>query len=155
MNRVQHWEAVRSQIHAHMARREVPADVAVARPDIRPVFRLEEAEPYYGPTRDAREAINAIFGLPSGACQGEWNLALLAQHNLDRLVDALGEDSLDTEARSAIALVLLEHVERSAMQTELVARIRWQLRKEARVQSRMRYWWTHMEGGPAVMEALS
>ena len=155
MNRVQHWDAVRSQIHAQMARREVPAEVAVARPDIRPVFRLEEAEPYSGRTRDAREAINAIYGLPSGACQGEWNLALLAQHNLDRLVDALGEDSLDTEARSAIALVLLEHVERSAMQTELVARIRWQLRKEARVQSRMRYWWTHMEGGPAVMEALS
>ena len=155
MNRMQHWAAVRSQIHAHMARREVRAEVAVAVPDIRPVFRLEEAEPYYGPTRDARETINAILELPSGACQGEWNVALRARHNLDRLVDALGEPSVDTEARSAIALVLLEHVERSAMQTELVARIRWQLRKDTRVQSRMRYWWTHMEGGPAVMEALS
>lgn len=155
MNRVQHWEAVRSQIHAHMARREVPAEVAVAAPDIRPVFRLKEAEPYYGPTRDAREAINAILQLPPSACQGEWNVALRARHNLDRLIDALGEPSLDTEARSAIALVLLEHVERPPVQTELVARIRWQLRKDARVQSRMRYWWTHMEGGPAVMEALS
>lgn len=155
MNRVQHWEAVRSQIHAHMARREVAAECAVAKPDIRPVFRLEEAEPYYGPTRDAREAINDILELPTGACQGEWNVALRTRHNLDRLADALGEPSLDTEARSAIALVLLEHVERSTMQTELVARIRWQLRKDARVQSRMRYWWTHMEGCPAVMEALS
>jgi hypothetical protein len=155
MNRTQHWEAVRSQIHAHMARREVPAEVAVAMPDIRPVFRLEEAEPYYGPTRDARETINSILELPSGACQADWNAALRARHNLDRLVDALGEPSVDAEARSAIALVLLEHVERSAMQTELVGRIRWQLRNDARVQSRMRYWWTHMEGGPEVMEALS
>jgi hypothetical protein len=155
MNRVQHWAAVRLQIHAHMARTEPSPEDAAAAPDIRPVFRLEDAEPYYGPTRDAREVINAILELGSGSCQGEWTRALRSRHNVDLLIDALGEPSVDTEARSAIALVLLEHVERSAMQAELIARIRWQLRKDARVQSRMRYWWTHMEGGPAVMEALS
>jgi hypothetical protein len=42
----------------------------------------------------------------------------------------------------------------SALLTELLARIRWHLRADPAVQSRMRYWWTHMEGSARVMEAL-
>jgi hypothetical protein len=32
-------------------------------PDLKTIFELDEAEPYYGPTPGAAEAINAILGL--------------------------------------------------------------------------------------------
>ena len=59
---------------------------------------------------------------------------------------------------SALALLLLDAIERMAnygpVRTELMSRIRWQLRKHPQVQSRMRYFWTHMDASGAVLEAL-
>jgi hypothetical protein len=154
LRELQHnWEAVRSQINAHMARCDVPCDDdAPSAADLR-IFRVDDAEPYYGPTRGAREAINVLLGLDASANQPEWEAEIVDPAKLERLVDALGESSMDTETRSAIALLLLDGAER--LGTERLAQIRWQLRRDAEVQARMRYFWTHMHGGPAVMEALS
>lgn len=152
------WDSVRAQIMEQMARCD--ADVSEDRltPDEQSIFRADEAEPYYGPTRSASGAINRILGLGHGADQNDWEAELAEHGQTDRLVDALGDPSLDTEARSAIALLLLDHADRLAARgvtaTELLARIRWNLRTDALVQSRMRYWWTHMEGSESVMEAL-
>ena len=148
-----HWEAVRSQINAHMARCETPCDDDAPMPADLRIFRVDDAEPYYGPTRGAREAINALLGLDASANQPEWEAEIADPAKLERMVDALGESSTDTETRSAIALLLLDGADR--LGTERLARIRWQLRRDAEVQARMRYFWTHMHGGPAVMEALS
>jgi hypothetical protein len=95
-----------------------------------------------------------MLGLGAAAGQLDWEAELGKGGQTDRLVAALGDASLDTETRSAIALLLLGHLDRLANATELLARIRWQLRADARVQARMRYWWTHMEGSGAVMDAL-
>jgi hypothetical protein len=150
------WEAVRSQIRQQMARCEVPRYEELLTQHERKIFCVEDAEPYYGPTRDAREAVNLVLGLPPEAAQDEWEAELGMDGQIDRLVDALANASLDTEARSAIALLLLHHLDRGVgSAAELLARIRWHLRADARVQARMRYWWTHMEGSGAVMEALS
>ena len=150
------WEAVRMQIMAQIARCEpTPDEDALSHVDRR-IFRLDDAEPYYGPTRAAREAISALLGLEPEAGQIEWEAELANGRTLGCLVDALGDQSLDTEARSGVALLLLEWIERTATpSTELLARIRWQMRADPRVQSRMRYWWTHMDGSAPVMEALS
>ena len=154
---VQHsWDAVRSQIKAQMARCEAPADADALTPEDRRIFRLDDAEPYYGPTRGAREAINAMLDLGSEAGQIEWEQRLANRYAPERLATALGDHSLDTEVRSAIALLLLDWVDRSERPSaELLARIRWQMRGDPRVQARMRYWWLHMDGSARVMEALS
>lgn len=150
------WEAVRSEIMAQIARCEPAADADALSHEDRRIFRLEDAEPYYGPTRAAREAISALLGLEPEAGQIEWDAELANGRKLDGLVDALADQSLDTEVRSGVALLLLDRVQRTASpSTELLARIRWQMRADPRVQSRMRYWWTHMDGSPPVMEALS
>jgi hypothetical protein len=150
------WDAVRSQIREQMARCDAPRDEELLSHEERQVFRIGEAEPYYGPTRDARVAVNRVLGLEAAAGQDEWQAELGGDGQIDRLVDALGNASLDTETRSAIALLLLDHLDRTVVNaTELLARVRWHLRADARVQARMRYWWTHMEGSSAVTEALS
>jgi hypothetical protein len=94
-----------------------------------------------------------LLGLDASANQPEWEAEIADPAKLERMVDALGESSTDTETRSAIALLLLDGADR--LGTERLARIRWQLRRDTEVQARMRYFWTHMHGGPAVMEALS
>ena len=154
---VQHsWDAVRSEIKAQMARCEAPVDAEALAPEDRRIFRLDDADPYYGPTRGAREAINAMLDLGPDAGQIDWEQALANESAIDRLMSALGDHSLDTEVRSAIALLVLEWVDASDRpSTELIARIRWQMRGDPRVQARMRYWWTHMDAGARVMEALS
>ena len=80
----------------------------------------------------------------------------------DRIEDALGaigDPALDVETRSAFALLLLDAVDRMAaygtVPTELLGRIRWQLRRDPQARSRMRYFWTHMEGSRAVLRTLS
>jgi hypothetical protein len=148
-----HWDAVRSQIDAHMARCDVARDEDAVTAAARHIFRVDEAEPYYGPTRGAREAINALLGLDASANQLEWEAEMSDPAKLERLTEALGDHSLDKETRSAIALLLLDVAER--LGTERLARIRWHLRRDGEVQARMRYFWTHMHGGAAVMEALS
>jgi hypothetical protein len=149
----QGWDAVRSQVMAQLARCDTPRDEQVLTAEERHIFRAGDAEPYYGPTRDARAAVNRIVGLGASAGQLEWEAELGRDGKVDRLIDALADASLDTEARSAVALLLLDSAE--LLRTELLARIRWHLRADARVQARMRYWWTHMKGNGAVMEALS
>ena len=142
-----------------MARCETPADEDLLTPGEQRLFRADEAEPYHGPTRGAGEAISAILGLEPTANQDDWEAGIDKPGRIDRLVDALGDPSLDTEARSAIALLLLDCLDRRVIGgesvIELLARIRWCLRADAQVQSRMRYWWAHMDGSAPVMEALS
>lgn len=144
------WDALRSQL---MARFEPSAQPTVADPEIGPAFRLDDPEPYYGPTRAAREAVNSLLGLEASAGQSEWEAEARDPAKLELLVAALAAAALDMETRSAIALLLLEFAD--GMSSELLTRIRWHLRHDAPVQARMRYWWTHMDGGRAVMEALS
>jgi len=150
------WEAVRSEIMTRMARRDSPGDEDLLTPAERHIFRVDDVEPYYGPGRETREVINVALGLEPAAGQIEWEAELGKDGRIDRLVEALGGGSLDVETRSAIALLLLDHLDRMvANGSELLARIRWCLRADPRVQSRMRYWWTHMDGSSAVLEALS
>lgn len=144
------WDALRSQL---MARFERSADHPRAAPESRPAFRLDDIEPYYGPTSAARDAVNRLLGLGTSAGQIEWEAEAADPARIETLVGALGSPSLDVETRSAIVLLLLEFADR--MSTEMLARIRWHLRRDAIVQARMRYWWTHMEGSSAVTEALS
>ena len=149
------WDQVRSEIMSRMPRCETEGSEDRRTPDLKTTFELDEAEPYYGPTPGAAEAINAILGLERSCSQNEWEAELGKTGTAELLAHALGEASLDTEARSAIALLLLDHADRlPALLTELLARIRWHLRADPAVQSRMRYWWTHMEGSVRVMEAL-
>ena len=81
-------------------------------PDLKTIFELDEAEPYYGPTPGAAEAINAILGLERSCSQNEWEAELGKTGTAELLAHALGEAPLDTEARSAIALLLLDHADR-------------------------------------------
>jgi hypothetical protein len=153
------WDSVRTQIMDQLARCDADMSGDKLTPDEQQLFRTDEAEPYYGPSRGAAEAINGILGLAAGASQTDWETELGERARTYNLVEALGDPSLDTEARSAITLLLLDHADRLATRggtgTELLARIRWHLRADPQVRSRMRYWWTHMDGGAAVMEALS
>jgi hypothetical protein len=153
------WDSVRSQIMDQLARCDTDVPEDRLSPDEQQLFRVDEAEPYYGPTRGAGEAISRILGLAAAASQQDWEAMLNEPGKAARLVDAFEDPSLDTEARSAITLLLLDYADRVATRggsgTELLARIRWHLRADPQVRSRMRYWWKHMDGGAAVMEALS
>ena len=150
------WDHVRSELLDRLARCDVrPAT------DERPMFfaaAAEEPEPYYGPTREARAAVSAILGLPDGAGQQDWQDELKREGKLELAVHALGDAAIDVEARSALALLLLDSVDRMAnygpVRTELLSRIRWHLRQHPQVQARMRYFWTHMDANGAVLEAL-
>ena len=144
---------------AHMARCEAEASEVQLTADEQRIFRVDEAEPYYGPTRAAGEEINRVLGLAPTAGQREWETELGRGRKADSLVDALANPSLDTETRSAIALLLLDHADRAAAggasATELLTRVRWHLRADSRVQARMRYWWSYLEGSAGIMEALN
>lgn len=146
------WDALRSQLLARFERAGQALCAAVT-PEVGRPFRLDDAEPYYGPTRGAREAINGLLGLEAGAGQAEWERQAADPARIEALVDELGNAALDVETRSAIVLLSLGFAE--GMSTELLARLRWHLRRDSVVQARMRYWWTHMDGGRVVMEALS
>lgn len=153
------WDSVRTQIMDQLERCDADASEDKLTPEEQQLFRADEAEPYYGPTRGACEAISRILGLGAAASQQDWEAELSECGKAALLVDALGDPSLDTEARSAVTLLLLDHADRLATSggtaSELLARIRWHLRADAHVRSRMRYWWTHMDGSAAVIEALS
>jgi hypothetical protein len=149
------WDEVRAQIIALMSR----YDSAPNHEPPQPLTSEKGYEPYYGPSRRACAVLNALFGLASECRQPDWESELAAPDKRERAVELLSDESVDVEARSAIALLLLETLERAAIEScadaELVTRVRWQLRRDPRVQSRMRYWWSHMGGGTAVMHALS
>ena len=150
-----HWDELRSELMARL-----PRGVERAEETDRPIFafRAEEPEPYYGPTRQARAAVNAILGLPDAAGQQEQQNALKRSGGLEIAVDALGDEALDGEGRSALALLLLDAIESMAsygpVRADLLRRVRWHLRHHPQVQSRMRYFWTHMDASDAVLEAL-
>ena len=154
------WDDLRSEIMTRMSRCEMPADAA-AGASAQPLFFVaaDEREPYYGPTREARAAVNAMFGLPEGAGQLEWRAELRRGGISDEAIDALGDERFDTETRCAFAMMLLDGIDRMAaygpVRAELLGRIRWQLRQDPQVQSRMRYFWTHMEPSEAVLGTLS
>ena len=149
------WDALRSQLMARLEQQAptaVPAE-QVLRPEELRLFQADSAEPYYGPTREARATINAILGLGGLAGQGEWEAELGNRAKLEALVDALACERTDAETRSAIALLLLDYAD--GLGLDLFARLRWHLRRDAIVQARMRYWWTHMDGAPKVWDALA
>jgi hypothetical protein len=149
------WDALRSQLMARLEQQApAPAEVEhVLRPEELQLFEDDAAEPYYGPTREARAAINSILGLGSLAGQREWEAELGDRAKLQALVDALAGESRDAETRSAIALLLLDYAD--GLGLDLFARLRWHLRRDPTVQARMRYWWTHMDGAPGVWDALA
>ncbi len=153
------WNSLRAQIMAQMARCEAEAGDDRLTSEEQRIFRIDEAEPYYGPTRAAGEVISRVLGLDPTAGQREWEAELGQPGKANRLIDVLANPSLDTETRSAIALLLLDHADRVAASgantKELLARVRWHLRADSRVQARMRYWWSHLDGSAAVMEALN
>ncbi len=153
LNALNHWDDLRSELMARLPRCEGRTE-----PQDGPIFvTVDEPEPYYGPTREARTAVNAILGLPATAGQQEQQNAL-KHSGLEIAVDALGDESLDAEGRSALALLLLDAIESMAsygpVRADLLRRVRWHLRHHPQVQSRMRYFWTHMDASGAVLEAL-
>jgi hypothetical protein len=153
-NALTHWDDLRSELLARLPRCEGRTE-----PENGPIFAtVDQPEPYYGPTREARAAVNAILGLPVSAGQQEQQNALKCSGGLETAVDALGEESLDGEGRSALALLLLDAIESMAsygpVRADLLRRVRWHLRHHPQVQSRMRYFWTHMDASGAVLEAL-
>jgi hypothetical protein len=124
-----------------------------------PVGEPAGPTPYYGPTREARAVINRTLNLSAEGTELAWGIEIAKPVNFERIMDALADDNLDTEERSALALLLLHAVDRMALKgrvaTELLTRIRWHLRRDPQVLGRMRYWWTHMEPSVPVMGALN
>lgn len=155
----QAWDRLRSELTACLPR-PTAQDVhhrPVMQP--RPAFAACAGAPYYGPTRQARAAVNRILGLDLAAAQPEWQVAIASAETAEQAHAAFADPAHDLETRSALALLLLDRMDRSAafgpVRSELVARIHWQLRRDPQVQARMRYFWTHMEGSAPVLEALS
>ena len=153
------WDGLRSQILTRLSRCEVRA-ASDPTPSSKPMFfAAGQGEPYYGPTAEARAEVNLMLGLPDPAGQMEWRAELKRPGKVEEVLGAIGDPALDVETRSAFALLLLDAVDRMAaygtVPTELLGRIRWQLRRDAQVRSRMRYFWTHMEGSRAVLGTLS
>ena len=154
------WDDLRSEIMTRLSRCDVPADAATDA-SAQPLFFAvaDEREPYYGPTREARAAVNAMFGLREAAGQLEWRAELRRGGKMDEAIGALGDEAFDTQTRCAFAMMLLDAIDCMAgygpVRSELLGRIRWQLRQDPQVQSRMRYFWTHMEASEAVLGTLS
>lgn len=149
------WEAVRSQVMAHMPRSEPMPEQCEAL--VSSTSAAAIGEPYYGPTCDARVQVNRLLGLDAAAGQDQWAAELAEPGKLQQAIAALGDLSLDVEARSAIALLLtddLDQMATGAAQTELLTRIGWLLRRDRQVQARMRYFWSHMEASAALMRAI-
>lgn len=148
------WDAIRSQVMLHLSR----CSPAAERPEVptKQIFAADLLQPYYGPTRAARETVNRILGLASAAGQAEWEAELDEPANVELSMDALGDVSLDIETRSAIALMITDRLDRAAGQvpTELLTRMGWLLRRDPQIQARMRYFWSRMDASAALMQAL-
>lgn len=152
------WDHVRSEIMTRLSRCEPRAD-PIATPNVRPLFfATREEEPYYGPAPEARAEVNFMLGLPIAAGQMEWRAELRRPGRIEDALDAVADRTLATETRSVFALLLLDAIDRmadhGAVGSELLGRIRWHLRQDPQVQSRMRFFWKHMEGGDAVVATL-
>ena len=153
------WDGLRSQILTRLSRCEVRAANDPS-PSSKPMFFVsEQGEPYYGPTDEARAEVNFMLGLHAAAGQMEWRAEMKRPGRIEEAFTAIGDPALDVETRSVFALLLLDAVDRMAaygtVPMELLGKIRWQLRRDAQVSSRMRYFWTHMEGSRAVLGTLS
>ena len=99
-----------------------------------------------------------MLGLPTMAGQMEWRAELRRPGRIEDALDAVADLTIATETRSVFALLLLDAIDRMAahetVSSELLGRIRWHLRQDPQVQSRMRFFWKHMEGGEAVLATL-
>jgi len=152
------WDGLRSQILTRLSRCEVRAARDPAPPSKPMFFVSGQGEPYYGPTNEARAEVNFMLGLHAAAGQMEWRAEMKRPGRIEEALAAIGDPALDVETRSVFALLLLDAVDRMAaygtVPMELLGKIRWQLRRDAQVRSRMRYFWTHMEGSRAVLGTL-
>jgi hypothetical protein len=149
------WRELRSQIMGRMSHCAARPEEDIQVGESRHFCGLAEPEPYYGPTIEARGAVNRILGLHPAADPQDWAVAIAGPGNFEMAIDELANPSLNTEERSALALLVLDSVDLiDGRGAEMLARIRWSLRRDRQVQARMRYWWTHMEGSAPVMEAL-
>jgi hypothetical protein len=152
------WDHVRSQIMTQLSRCEARAD-PIRTADVRPMFfATPDDEPYYGPVPEARAEVNALLGLHLTAGQMEWRAELRKPGRIEDALDGVADLSFPLETRSAFALLLLDAIDRmaeyGAIEPELLGRVRWHLRQDPRIQSRMRFFWEHMEGGDAVLATL-
>lgn len=151
------WDDVRSQIMTQLSRCEARAD-PIPTADVRPMFFATPDEPYYGPAPEARTEVNALLGLHLTAGQMEWRAELRKAGRIEDALDGVADLSFPLETRSVFALLLLDAIdrmsEREPVEAELLGRVRWHLRQDPRVRSRMRFFWEHMEGGEAVLATL-
>lgn len=152
------WDDVRSEIMTQLSRCEARSD-QVATPVVRPLFfATPEEEPYYGPAPEARAEVNFMLGLQAAAGQMEWRAELRRPGRIEDALDAVADLTIATEIRSVFALLLLDAIDRmearGTVGSDLIGRIRWHLRQDPQVQSRMRFFWKHMEGGDAVLATL-
>ena len=151
------WDGLRSQILTRLSRCEVRAARDPAPLVKTDVLRLRPGEPYYGPTNEARAEVNFMLGLHAAAGQMEWRAEMKRPGRIEEALAAIGDPALDVETRSVFALLVLDAVDRMAA----YGRCPWNCSEgsagscaDAQVRSRMRYFWTHMEGSRAVLGTL-
>jgi hypothetical protein len=152
------WDHLRSEIMTQLSRFGARGDQIPTANVRRMFFATPDDEPYYGPAPEARAEVNALLGLHLTAGQMEWRAELRKPGRIEDALDGVADLSFPLETRSAFALLLLDAIDRMAehgtIDPELLGRVRWHLRQNPRVQSRMRFFWKNMEGGDAVLATL-
>ena len=113
---------------------------------------------YYGPTKDACEAVNALLDLPATGREQDWEIELADPAKLNRMLELLGNETLGLEERSALGLLVLHTLGEMAadvgVSSEDVSRVRWHLGLDKVVLERMRSHWSLFEPSWGVAKVL-
>lgn len=116
-------------------------------------------ETYHGPTPNARATITRLLALPATGDEQDWEIQLADPNKVEGMFDLLGDVSLGLEERSAVALLLTHTIDElyddDEDTSDLVPRLRSILASDAKVLSRMRFYWSHLQASDAIHEALA
>lgn len=122
-------------------------------------YCLRMSDEYYGPTAEARETLNRLLSLPATGDEQDWELELTDAAKLPQMLRLLEDASLGIEKRSALVLLLVHTIDELIAEggdgAEPLARLRWQLRSDPKVLSRMRFYWDQIGSTPTVARLLA
>jgi hypothetical protein len=66
---------------------------------------------YYGASRDAQIEINHLLGLPAQGGEQDWEIEFADPSKIRSMLDALEQDGLGVDAKSALCLLIISSLE--------------------------------------------
>jgi hypothetical protein len=104
-----------------------------------------ELSAYQFPARDAVETLNSLLKLPASGMEQDWEIEMADGNRLAEFLAVFGSANLDLECRSALGLLMLfsiTYADDAPVSADLLASVRWAIRKDREVYERMLSYWS-------------